>query len=138
MKGAALERWRKVAQGLALAIGISIPAFVVFGLTIGLITGCVVLVAPLYVLGFQMGLAALVVSLCLSRRRHGLALLLGTPLLLVPEVLFAGWYVRERHRCAIAADPQACFAYLDGSPLLMAFVILAAIVSLVACAALWS
>jgi hypothetical protein len=84
-----------------------------------------------------MGIAALVVSLCLWRRRYGWARLLGTPLAIGPEVLFAGWYVRERHRCTLAADPQACFAYLDGSPLLTAFVLLSAIVSLVTCAALW-
>jgi hypothetical protein len=78
------ERWLKVAQGLALVVGLSIPAFIGFGLTIGLITGLVVLVAPFYVLGFQMGLTALVVSLCLWRRRYGVARVLGTPLVLVP------------------------------------------------------
>jgi hypothetical protein len=137
MSVAGHEPWRKVALGLALAIGLSIPTFIVFGLTIGLITGLVVLVAPLYVLALQMGIAALVVALCLWRRRYGLARLLGMPLVIVPEVLFAGWYLRERHRCVVAADPRACFAYLDGSPLLMAFVLLASIVSLVMCGMLW-
>jgi hypothetical protein len=129
--------WRNVALALALSIGLSIPAFIAFGLTIGLITGLVVLVAPLYVLALQMGTAALVVSLCLWRRRYGLARVAGTLLLLAPEVSFVGWYLRERHRCAVAVDPKACFAYLDGSPLLIAFLVMSSVASLIVCGVLW-
>lgn len=130
-------RWLKSAKWLALLAGISVPIFIFFGLTIGLITGLVVVLAPVYALALQMGIAGIAVSLCLWRRSYVLARAVGLVLVVVPELGFAGWYVRARILCGQAPDPRACLEYLDGSPLLRVLVVVGLLASGLGSVVLW-
>jgi hypothetical protein len=87
-------------------------------LTFGLISGLVVLMAPVYPLLLQAVFTTMVASLCLWRGRPWLALVLGVPLVVLPQLVVLCWYGWELYACQVAPDPDACFAYLNGSPLL--------------------
>ena len=102
-----------------------------FGLTFGLISGLVLLMAPLYPLLFQAGVTATVVSLCLWREAFRTAIVLGLGCVILPQAALVAWYGRELWRCQHAADPSACFDYLNGSPILPALVGLALLVAAV-------
>jgi hypothetical protein len=107
-------------------------------LTFGLISGLVVIMAPAYPLLVQAALATIVVNLCLWRRAPTLALVLGLPVVTLPQVGVSAWYAWEWWACEQAIDPAACFAYLNGSVLLPIAVGVAIAVSLVEVAILFA
>ena len=118
-----------LALALTVLLLVGSGAFWAFGLTFGLISGLVVLMAPLYPLLVQALGMAIVVSLCLWRRSYLGALLLGLCCALLPQGLLVAWYGRELWRCQVAVDPAPCFGYLNGSPLLPFFIGLAVLAS---------
>jgi hypothetical protein len=101
------------------------------GLTFGLISGLVVLMAPAYPILLQVMLTAIVVSACLWRGWWRLALGLGGLLIVVPQTVMVVVYAYQEWACTRAADPTACFAYLNGSVLLPIFVVIAVVAAAV-------
>lgn len=101
------------------------------GLTFGLISGLVVFMAPAYPILLQAMLTAIAVSACLWRGWWRVAIGLGGLLIVVPQAVMLIVYVYQEWACTRAADPDACFAYLNGSVLLPIFVMLAVAAALV-------
>lgn len=130
--------WRKLAGLLALVLLAGTPLAVFFSMTVGLITGLVVLFVPLYVLAAWQIVTAVSVSLCLWRQWFVAARVVGCACLLGPASGVALWYWRKYDACQKSDDVAKCLAYLNGSPLLPFFVGVVVLVALVASGAvLW-
>ena len=112
------ESWNRVARTVALLLAAGSVPYWGFACSFGLLSGLVVLLAPLYVLLFQAALTTIVLALCLARDAYGAARVLGLSLALGPGFAASGWYASKWVECARAADSGACFEYLNGSPLL--------------------
>ncbi len=122
--------WGGIALVLTGALVFGSIGFWAFGLSFGLLSGLVVLMAPIYPLLVQGMVTAIVVSLCLWRGWWRASLFLGTVLVVVPQAGIVGEYAYQEWLCTRAADPDACFAYLNGSVLLPIFVVLAVLVAI--------
>jgi len=120
-----------VALALSVVLVVGSVAWWAFGLTFGLVSGLVVLMAPAYPLLVQALLVGIVLSLGLWRARPRLGALLALPVATLPQVGLVGWYGWELWTCRTAADPAACFAYLNGSVLLPVGVGVAVLASVV-------
>lgn len=127
------DPWLKKAKILSLVLLFGTIVFVAGGLTIGLITGLILLMAPMYVIGAVCTLAAICVSLCLWRRWYWTALTLGSLILLTPTTVLVSWYAMQWQRCKQVPDPQACLAYLNGSILLPIFIFICCVVTIAGC-----
>lgn len=118
-----------LAAGLSALLLVGSVIYWAFALTFGLISGLVVLLAPLWPLLAQALVLGVVLSLGAWLRWERLAA--GAALLIagLPAASVVGWYAWELWSCETAADPAACYAYLNGSPLLPALVGLTAVVA---------
>lgn len=119
-----------LAAGLSLLLLVGSVIWWAFALTFGLISGLVVLMAPLWPLLAQALVLGVVLSLGAWLRWERLAALVGLAVVGLPASGVVGWYGWQLWQCESAADPDACYAYLNGSPLLPALVGLTAVVAL--------
>lgn len=87
-------------------------------LTFGVISGLLVLMAPAYPLFVQAAVVTIVANVCLWLRSPLAALLLGLPIVTLPQVVMVAWYGKEWLSCLNGPVPAACLDYLNGSPLL--------------------
>lgn len=114
--------WLKLAGLLTFFFAVGTPFMALIAGTIGLLTGLIVLIVPVYVLVAWATITSIFVCLCLWRRWAVAAGAVGCLFMLGPASGVASWYARELHRCEHALDPAKCSAYLNGSPLLPFFV----------------
>lgn len=112
------ESWNRVARTVALLLAAGSVPYWGFACSFGLLSGLIVLLAPLYVLLFQAALTTIVLALCLARDAYAAARVLSVSLALGPGFAAAGWYAWKNVVCARAADSAACFEHLNGSPVL--------------------
>jgi hypothetical protein len=115
--------WKRVAKLAALGFVIGSVPYLGCAFTVGLISGLVVLLAPLYPVLFQVTLITVAVALALAGRRHGLARGLGLGLALGPALVAVSAYVKARLDCATQDDARACVEYLHGQPPLLPIVL---------------
>lgn len=107
-----------LALALAFLLVVGSLAWWAVGLTFGVVSGLVVLMAPAWPFLVQALVAAILTSLGLWRGRPLLGALLALPVIVLPQLGIVGWYGWELWSCHTAADPDACYAYLNGSVLL--------------------
>jgi hypothetical protein len=125
-------RWGRVALICLAALPVGTIGFAFMSMTIGLITGLIVVMIPLWGLFVQGTMTLLLVSLCMKGRLSIAAHVVGGVCLLAPAVYAALQYAGAISLCHRLDDPEACLAYLNGSPLLQFAVVAYGIVSLVA------
>lgn len=131
------KQWLRCAQLLAAMLLFGTPMAAFFSLTVGLITGLIILIVPGYLFGAWLAMAGIVVSLCLWRQRPLLARILGGGATLGPAGAAVGSYAVALARCRHAPDPARCYEYINGSPLLPFFVGVCALVGLAAFGVVW-
>ena len=105
----------------AIALGVLVFGSVLYwaiALSVGVLTGLVLLLGPAYPFLMSPVLAVFLTSLCWWRGWRWAGFGLGLVVLVAPAAVVSGVYAREWHACTVAADPDACFAYLNGSPVL--------------------
>lgn len=110
--------WGWVALGLTVLLVAGSACWWGVGLTFGIVSGLVVLMAPAYPFLVQALVAGILVSLGLWRGWPRVGVLLALPVVTLPQLGIVGWYGWELWRCETAADRDACYAYLNGSVLL--------------------
>jgi hypothetical protein len=126
-------RWGRLALICLAALPVGTIGFAVMSMTVGLITGLIVVMIPLWGLFVQGTLTLLFVSLCMKARLSIAARVVGGVCLLAPAVYATLQYAGAISLCHRLDDSEACLAYLNGSPPLLQFAVVAyGIVSLVA------
>jgi hypothetical protein len=131
------RQWLTAAGWIVLAWVVATPVVGVISLTIGLVTGLVVVLVPMYLLFSWMCLVAVAVCLAQGRGHRMLARMSAALLGPVPGLLVVAAYVRARQQCSVDPDPAGCFAYLDGSPLLVVLIVAVALTGLLAFVVAW-
>lgn len=131
------RQWLAAAGWIALGWVVAAVVTAGLSLTVGIVTGLIVLTVPAFLLASWLCLVAVVVCLAQWRGHRALARVLAASLALVPAALAVGAYVNARRSCSSDPDPAGCLAYLDGSPLLVALVVATVLVGLLALAAAW-
>jgi len=133
------QELNRIARNLFIAWFVGSIPYLLFTCTVGLISGLIVVLVPFYALCAQSVAVVVVVSLCAARQRFVLARGAGIFLSGTPGLGLVSWYVREWRECADLDDPAACFAYLNGGPLMPLGVGLVAVLSALAVSAvlLW-
>jgi hypothetical protein len=99
-----------------VALPVGSIAFAFFGITIGLITGLIVVMIPLYVLFVQATVSLMLVSLCMKVAAPTAARVVGAVGLLAPVAFAALRYGAELLLCDQGPEAAACRAYINGDP----------------------
>ena len=131
------RQWSVAAGWISVAWVIVTAVTVASSLTIGLITGLVVLMVPAYLLLTWVCLIA--VAVCLAQWRGHRAVARTAAVAAGPAARCAGGRCVRGARigCGREPDPTSCLAYLDGSPLLLLLVIVVALAGVLAVVAAW-
>ncbi len=111
--------WNQRAKWIAIGVAAGSPLYLLVTFTFGLISGLIVVMAPMFPVLLLVAFTACLVSLCLARQRYVLATIMGVLVSVVPTILPIIWYAAEWRKCTQLPSPEECFDYLNGSPLLL-------------------